>query len=246
MDPAAWSPIEWSVFLNEYTAHRESLRSIRGGAETPRQLAAAALDRLALCHDAICDLHHGRSGLFSGLLVRHAFECWVVGLYLCLEGDDAVRHLGAADARALRILARERPDAGWAEEAAAYDGQPDQRLGIEEIAIRVGKELRRRNHPPLDPRRDYQAMYRAESRAAVHAGVGSLVRHLEGNDDELWLATTRPRGLEDEVAQTWTLTYAAHLGGFVFEAFGLSREVMDSVFWRCMQLFEADDDPELD
>lgn len=87
-------------------------------------------------------------------------------------------------------------------------------------------------------------MYRAESRNAVHAGVGSLLRHLESDENEMWLAPVPPTGLADQIAQTWTITYAAHLGGFVFEAFGLSRAVMDNVLWSRVEIFEKDDDPE--
>lgn len=245
-DPAAWSELEWSVFFDEYARNRDALRSTAGEAALPRQLAAAALDRVVACHDVIWEMQRGRFGFFSGLIVRHAFECWVIGLYLCVSGSDALRHLREADANALRTLARERPEAGWAKALAYYGDRPSRRLNFEAIARDVGHELRRRDRPPLDPLRDYQAMYRAESRSSVHAGAASLIRHLEGDDHELWLTTAPVIGLEDGVAQTWLLPYAAHLGSFVFDAFGLPTNVMDNVMWRILRLFEATDESEVD
>lgn len=245
-DPATWSDFEWTVFYQEYMRHRADLRSARSEAESPRQLAAAALDRVVACHDAVWEMQRGRFGFLSGLLVRHAFECWVMGLYLCLSGDEALRHLLEADARALRALAQERPDAGWAEAAGEHGDTPSRRLNLEAVAREVGQELRRRNLPPLDPLLDYQAMYRAESRSSAHAGTASLVRHLEGDDRELWLRTAPVTGLEDGVAQTLVLLYGAHLGGFVFETFEIPRQVMDNVMLRCVQLLEASSEPELD
>ena len=241
--PANWSEPEWTVFLGEYTKHRDLLRS-KGEDEVPRQVAAAALDRIVKVRDGIWVLQDGRMGLFSGLLVRHAFECWVIGLYLCLEGRAALGHLLDADARALSWLAKKNPDSRWVAEATRYDGRTHQRLNFEDISTRVGEELRLRDLPPLDPRIHYDSMYRAESRGAVHAGLGSLLRHLDGDGRELWLTGATPDGLADHVALTWTLTYAAHLAGFVFAEFGLSRGVMDDILWQCIELFEDADDDE--
>lgn len=72
-------------------------------------------------------------------------------------------------------------------------------------------------------------------------GTVSLLPPLHGTPT-LRLTGSRPDGLADDVALTWILMYAAHLSGFVFEAFGLPRAVMDNVLWRCIDLFEAADD----
>lgn len=241
MHPAAWSEPEWAVFFDEYAKHRCLLRSDAQD-DVPKVVAAAALDRIVNVHDGIWVLQEGRMGLFSGLLVRHAFECWVIGLYLCLEGRAALAHLNDAEARSLSLLATMHPDSRWADEFSTYEGRTGRRLHIENIATRVGAELRRRDLPPLDPRIHYDTMYRAESRGAAHAGMGALLRHLEADGSELSLTGSRPDGLADDVALTWTLLYAAHLAGFVFDEFGLPRGVVDNVLWRCIDLFEDVDD----
>jgi len=239
--PAASSELEWTVFLNEYAKYRNSFRS-GSQDDVPLQVAAAALERIVRVRDGIWVLQDGRSGLFSGLLVRHAFECWLIGLYLCLERRAALGHLLDADARALAWLATKNPDSQWVDEATRYDGRSHQRLNFEDLADRVGTELRRRDLPPLDPRVHYDSMYRAESRGSAHAGIGTLLRHLDGDGREIWLKAEAPDGLADDVALTWTLTYGAHLAGFVLDGFGLPRGVMDNVLWQCIDLFEDADD----
>lgn len=234
--PAAWSEPEWAVFFNEWAKHRNLLRS-DDKEDVPHVVAAAALDRIVNLYDGIWVLQEGHMGLLSGLLVRHAFECWVIGLYLCLEGSAALTHLNDAEPRALSLLASKHPNSRWADEFRTYEGRTGRRLNIEDIAARLGTELRRRDLPPLDPRIHYDTMYRAESRGAVQCRNGCATP-APGNRRQRALADRiEADGLADDVALTWTLTYAAHLSGFVFEAFGLPRGVVDNVLWRCIDLF---------
>jgi hypothetical protein len=201
-------------------------------------LAAAAVDRLAMCGDAVWDLQQGSAGGLSGLIVRHAFECWLLGLYVCLDGPLAVRHLLEADAQSLRALVARWPSSTWGDELEDHAGRPSRRLNLETVADHVRAALEKRGTRNLNPSAHYRSLYRVESRTTAHAGLSTLVAHTEPRDDQLGLASGRPTGHADEVAYVWIVTYAAHLGGYVFDAFGLDRSPMDHVLAAGLALFD--------
>lgn len=232
--------VQWEAFVAGYLSHRFDLRS--NAEALHRQLAAAALDRSYGAVLGIRALRGADLGGYAGMLVRHSFECWGVGLYLCLGKEDALERLTASDNAHLRTLARGWPESRWHEDLEALEAvQSGGALRISELIEHVSELLDEEDEAPLlEPLDHYRSMFRVESRESAHCGLGALERHVTWEGYVVLLDDGGLRGREDGGQLTFALAYAADLAGFVLREFGMDPEPMWRITSDCVRLFEAD------
>jgi hypothetical protein len=198
--------------------------------ELGKQMAAAAVLRCHSCLDGITTLLAAGLRDMTGLLVRQAWECWLVGIYLALGGPSAMREVVGDYARALRVQGER-----W----AGHPGVPEElasvaeaRIPVEVMAQRVGDLLRRLDPPsPLvDANSHYNVLYRTESSSGVHAGAGLLLRYLEDTDKGVRLKWSPESAVVDDDVEEMVAAYLAHLASVVFPVIGLDGKRVARLF----------------
>ena len=199
--------------------------------DATRQIAAGGLMRAeALLRGLRCVLDCDRDDL-AGVFIRLILECWGVGMYLLLFGDEAAEHVrGYYRKRYDQYLSNLPAEVNAPAPSEGYwDAWPDARREqiFKDICERVEAKLSE------DPRggpvehsgiSSYNVLYTLESAFSIHAGYASFTRYLALSQDE---------SVEHVVAQPSSDTmrdrgeyvgagYVALLAWYVHDAFGIS------------------------
>ena len=114
-----------------------------------------------------------------GIVLRSLLETWYVGMYFLLSPAEAMDRISAAHVLQLTKLDPTR----WGDQQAIIDQMVvgPQSLSWETVSQRVGALLIELGHDKARATADalYESLYRGESMMSVHAGLGSLVGHLD-------------------------------------------------------------------
>jgi hypothetical protein len=196
----------------------------------PRQFAALAVARCCRLFRAIGVLTEAGMTDLCSLPVRPLYEVMLVGFYTLYGGHDAYDEVRGAYVRELGLLPEvAREGSSLVENWAG----PKNRINWEDLGRKVGALMEEKAGEPNATAfltSWYDLLYRGESINAVHAGVGSLQRHLIHGDG--WVGTSVV-GKPVDVEGTGPLLVAAVLLGLlayhVIKAFGFSAEVMGSL-----------------
>jgi hypothetical protein len=191
---------------------------------TPRQLAAAALMRLRALLEALlmlCISGHARTG---GMLSRAVWETWLVGTFLLVRGPDAVRDL-AFDAARHSVDTGRRLGLGEDFSSPAQDFIDRNKAGakrwrIEEMAQEVDRLLTARGER-FRVQEGYDRMFRGESSASTHAGLGSLTPYIEILPERRALTLDPPALVPAERSVVLAGILVLDLARRVYDAFGL-------------------------
>jgi hypothetical protein len=203
-----------------------------------RQNAAGALMRAeALLRGVRLMIGNGRADL-AGLLIRAIWECWVVGLYLLLGGDDASNRVNANYRLHVERYWKNWPaDAGpgpvldadfWAEWPEA------QGLALQQVADAVEGLLQRTDQGPIEYSgvSSYDVLYRLESMLSTHAGKALFDRYVEPATSvpyERVIAAPVLQVPEEQLA-AMAAVWVAHLAWFVYRDFGMSTSELQAPF----------------
>ena len=145
----------------------------------PRQYAAAALARWNRMLSAMLLLRASGYPDLIGIVLRSLLETWYVGMYFLLSPAEAMDRISAAHVLQLTKLDPTR----WGDQQAIIDQMMvgPQSLNWESVSQRVGALLIELGHDTARATADalYDGLYRGESMMSVHAGLGSLVGHLD-------------------------------------------------------------------
>lgn len=203
--------------------------------DSARQMAASALARMDACLEGVWVLiRAGRSDL-TGLIVRHAWECWLVGVYLALAGNEAFHRLAAEHRRTLRAIVQEWPGPRRARDYAEFPPIEPSRLMYEQLARDVDVLLAPRGLN-ISAVATYNALYRTESRVGAHASFGLLVNYLEVAGDQFVVRGRPASFVPDDHVEVMVATYMAHLAILVFELFDLDGRRVESLFRALLDL----------
>jgi hypothetical protein len=218
-----------------------------------RQLAAAGLARAeALLRGLQLLISNDRDDL-AGLLIRAIWECWCVGLYVVLYGDDGADHLLAYYRKRSELYAERWPEGidrpAEFDDDSFWNGAPDPRgLSLEDIARQVEVRLRQMDRRPVrySGLSSYDVLYRLESTYSAHAGYALFMMYVkesaDGTREEIEPHPSRP--IVRERAASVAAAYIAHLAGHVYAQFGISTADVDALLVELLRragmLTEAD------
>jgi hypothetical protein len=152
----------------------------------PLQFAAGGLARCVALLRAMCSLVAVRPDVL-GTLTRPLYEAWLVALYSHYGGKRALDHLAGAHRRALRIinekrkLGHEKALAQWEVEEEAFI--ISNVLPLVDDHLLAEERVAGNTDPQPLAQIGYETLYRSESLTEVHAGVGSIRRYIDANDD---------------------------------------------------------------
>jgi hypothetical protein len=212
---------------------------------SPRQFAAGGLARgAALVRGAILVVDDGHEDLV-GVFVRAVWECWCVGLWTLKRGAEGVALLEEKDrqwmARYLRELPSAIPSQPIDPEYEAYLARDSGALppSIWSMAKEVEKWLQTVRAGPIAYAdiSSYRVLYRIESHFSAHANFASFGRYLDPPNAPLAeKSKVVQRVIEphpSESLQTKAVpaaaAYLAHLAWFVYNAFDLSTEEVETI-----------------
>jgi hypothetical protein len=207
-----------------------------------RLFAAAALMRCRAILESLsllCANNHART---AGALSRGMWETWLVGTFVLLGGTPALRDIMASTAHH-SLLLREKLDLGpdFAEDAERWlerNRGTTTRYSYEALARRVQELLRERGED-VDVTDQYNRLYRGESGASAHAGLGSIAPYVDTRS-EPWGLSLAPESLvPGERAVLLGLSILLDLAKRVFGEFGLSADELSGFQVRGERLFEA-------
>jgi hypothetical protein len=202
----------------EIDRHRGRLTSGPGFAS--RQYAAAALARGRALWDALVAVEDAGQEVVAGLLTRAIWECWVVGMFLVLEQDQAFITIVGDTDRAARLMNERWPDKHRPPNLGVT-GWPEKKVNYEDLARRVTKRLA--ETPGAVQTMSYDGLYRSWSMMSAHPTHMSLTIFLEDSGKYLQLGPGRspmPPGADRNIAAS----FLGHLAWFVFSRFSISPD----------------------
>ena len=189
------------------------------------QFAAAGLMRCCALLKGILVLDEASMPALAGILVRQHWETWLVSLYVLLDGDKALKVIADDDIFWKRKLFEKLP-LGQDDYQQDWPGEV-KKLTYWNLHERVLELLRERE--PGDGSSGvtgYDVFYGYESLFSTHANLTTIGGHLVYGDDE-WAVSVVSSLPPDDVAVTPVLL-TVHLARYVFKAFGLDGDAMDS------------------
>lgn len=223
------------VVLGEIDRHLPRLTSARGYLR--RQLAAASLARGRALFDGLDAVQRADRAVVGGLLVRAIWECWVVGLYVLLRGDEGYKHLAGAADRSNDLISARWPADGVPELTPL--GYPKQTLNYQNLATEVRALLEARQAPIATL--SYDGLYRSWSYLSAHATHGSLILFIDAAGTLLRLGPGRmPSPPEADLRISATML--AHLAYFVLREFSIDDTRLLNAIDELHQRRDADDE----
>jgi hypothetical protein len=200
----------------------------------PRQLAAAGLtyaEALLKASRTLVQSGHAQS---AGILLRTIWECWCVGSYLLLKGDEAVEQVRRYHDFRLGQMKR-----GWDADVGGGDpfegldvdvDAPREEWNLRAMAAEVEDAQRRREGELFRPTdtSSYETLYRFESQWGSHAGWGPFNRYLTVLPDvDRIEIDPRPRIMfPEDGGIAFAAVWVARLAYDIFRAFGIGlREI---------------------
>ena len=180
----------------------------------------------------------GRADL-AGLLIRSIWECWVIGLYLLLGGQDSAEHVMAAYRHHIEQYWANRPqDAGpppQLDEDFWNEWPEPRRLWFDKVTKIVEGLLQASEQGPIEYSgiSSYDVLYRLESVFSVHAGKALFDRYVDpATDEQPFERVISSPILQVPVDQLEAMAavWAAHLAWFVYREFGISTSELQLPF----------------
>lgn len=209
----------------------------------PRQLAAGGLMRAeALLRGLVAALDDGRDDL-AGLFIRCIWECWCVGMYLLLDGENAYEHMQGHFRYRLRQYHDELPSSVDVEPIpdGMWTDWPDERRDfiVEQIADSVEARLRDSTRVPVSYSglSSYDVLHRLESAFSVHAGFALFDRYIKLSDDgqrEEVVASPTIQAVKDR-GESVGASYTAVLAWHVYDTFGIGTADLEALIVPILQ-----------
>lgn len=184
-DPPPWSDL--IDMANEAIAASESDVAMVTSDETDcLAVAFAATARCRRLMMGIVALVESDLDHVMGGLLRTLYETWLVGIYVLLGGDPALRHLIDKRDKEQKTFARLLGD--------PVDCLPDgKELRVLDLASAVTGLLEAESHEHAQfARRAYDSFYRIESYRSTHGGLGSVAGHIEEDGTSRRILARRP------------------------------------------------------
>lgn len=121
-----------------------------------------------------------------GITLRTLYECWLVGIYALIGGEESLEALlHQRDFHMKKLVAV------LGEETDEFDDGKN--LPVFRMAERVTELLKERKHPNANfAINAYQTLYRFESYNSTHGGLGSIIGHIDENDERRLIHEVRP------------------------------------------------------
>lgn len=175
-------PASVTQVLEQIDAKMPYLTAAPGFADN--MLPAAALKRARRLVDALVAVHKAGVGDTGGLVARAIWECWIVGLYLVLDGDKAHEHLLGAWRRQQRKLSENWPGGPPPDSVRIEDfiEAAEADLNFADIAKAVHKLMNQDGRESTMIGSTYDSLYRSYSGYDAHITLGVLYRYLDDKD----------------------------------------------------------------
>lgn len=175
-------PASVTQVLEQIDAKMPYLTAAPGFADN--MLPAAALKRARRLVDALVAVHKAGVGDTGGLVARAIWECWIVGLYLVLDGDKAHEHLLGAWRRRQRKLSENWPGGPPPDSVRIEDfiEAAEADLNFADIAKAVHKLMNQDGRESTMIGSTYDSLYRSYSGYDAHITLGVLYRYLDDKD----------------------------------------------------------------
>ena len=162
--------------------------------------------------------------MIAGVLERAHWETWLVSLHALLGGEDALQKIAGDDIHWKRILAKKFDLGAYHDD---WKGKVE-KLNVWKLAdelkplmLAAGEE----GNP--DGTTAYDITFRVQSLFAAHACLASFSHFVDYGEGE-WKAVAYPPPPFPVPAPTPAL-HTAHLGRYVFKAFGLPVEDIERI-----------------
>jgi len=247
-DQAPWARIEDSDRLREAAREvvsivDERLADLSSRRELmPRHFAALGLARCNRLLTAMFALFDGELQDAGGVYARPIFETMIVSLYSLYGGETAYEEVRGAYVQQVERFsniellgeASKRLVEGW-------EG-PKNRLNIEQLARRVGELLQAEGgaSSPETGQMIYDILYRGESLVGIHAGIGSVVGHLEDHGNRLGVARVRQNADDGTGELVLSAVNVIMLAYHVFKTFGIGTARLEAVWNQLTEGTTAD------
>jgi hypothetical protein len=204
-----------------------------------RQLAAGGLMRAeALLRGLRILIQAGRADL-AGLLIRAIWECWVIGVYLLLGGEEASEHVMASYRHHIETYWNNWPadvvPAPELDEEFWNEWTEPRRLRFDKVSETVEALLQETDQGPIEYSgiSSYDVLYRLESMFSAHAGMALFDRYVEPATDERpyeRVIAAPMLQVPVERLEAMAAVWVAHLAWFVFREFGMSTSELQAPF----------------
>jgi hypothetical protein len=200
----------------------------------PRQYGACCLARCSRLLSAMVELRRLGYSDVVGLPLRSLLECWYLGMYTLFAPGEAIELLRGAHLYQLGHL-----DDSWEGLAKSVEewkaiGPPvnpksinwaDLRDCVGALLVEHGEEGARNTSERL-----YEVLYRSESAMSVHAGIGTLIGHMDpGETGVLGLLEVRKEPEDGEVRIRSAASLVGTLAHFVARTFGFGTARIEKV-----------------
>lgn len=170
-----------------------------------------------------------------GLLFRVLVECCLLGMYVVLGGEEAIKTVLGDHKRNLSIMARENDSESLRNWAAEWSVDEDF-LKVQAVAQALDPLLRAAGDQNPDARGIYNSAYRLDSTFNVH-GVGAVLRYLDVSQ-EPWRIQVRPEplGMAPETYLNLGALYTTYFAGIAFNEWGYGADDIASLLVRLTEL----------
>jgi hypothetical protein len=235
MSANPYTPPPWDDLLslaNKAITASAPVAVLPNGNETANvtiSLAAAARSR-RLMMGLVTLVESDHDDVMGGML-RTLYETWLVGIYALLGGDEALQRLLAQRDKQQKMFAKVLGEP--IDELS--DGQT---LGVEVLAGKVTTLLESDSHENAEfARAAYTFFYRFESYRSTHGGLGSIIGHIDEDENSRTILERRPED-DDGMRHRFLLGIALLVSSAQMPAVksGLPHEGLDQVAKRILAL----------
>jgi hypothetical protein len=235
MSANPYTPPPWDDLLslaNKAITASAPVAVLPNGNETANvtiSLAAAARSR-RLMMGLVTLVESDHDDVIGGML-RTLYETWLVGIYALLGGDEALQRLLAQRDKQQEMFAKVLGEP--IDELS--DGQT---LGVEVLAGKVTTLLESDSHENAQfARAAYTFFYRFESYRSTHGGLGSIIGHIDEDENSRTILERRPED-DDGMRHRFLLGIALLVSSAQMPAIksGLPHEGLDQVAKRILAL----------
>jgi hypothetical protein len=200
-----------------------------------RHLSAGFLARCMALIRGMARLDQDDIDELGGILCRALLEDCLLGLYVLLGGDEAIRAVLGEYERNVRTLI-ERNEIEELTEGIS-DERTSSRISLEEVSRRLGPLLEAAGDRKADATGLYDAVYRTYSTFHVH-GAGSAFRYMVMSEPKIWSIVTRP----EPTTMTWSVhltlgaLYATYFARVAFPKWGYETAPFADLLARVAEL----------
>lgn len=172
----------------------------------------------------------------GGYLYRGVLECYFLGLYVLLGGEEALNHVLGDHRRNVENYVRANDDAELKEATAEWAVEP-RHLNLEDIATRLGPLLTAAGEETEGLKGLYNSAFRNASTFETH-GFGALLRYVDLQDG-LWRVNPNPdaRGVETRHWIGLGTFLVAHLTSYTRDQLGYDVGEVGELLLRLVDVF---------